>query len=53
MDYTNDTSTIMDKVLYGFSGDTILLSDAFRIASFLETTNHFLNKINKSLKPKA
>ncbi|WP_299677114.1 hypothetical protein [uncultured Dokdonia sp.] len=48
MDYTNDTSTIMDKVLYGFSEDTILLSDTFRIASFLETTNHFLNKINEN-----
>ncbi|MDO1501650.1 hypothetical protein Q2T40_16060 [Winogradskyella maritima] len=53
MDYTNDTSGIMDKVLYGLSGDTMLLSDKFRIASFLETTKHTLNKINKPSKTQA
>lgn len=47
MNYTNDTSAIMDSVLFGISGDVMMLSDKFRIASFLETTTHKFQK-NKS-----
>lgn len=53
MNYTNNTSGIMENVLYNLSGDAMLLSDRFRIASFLETTKHSLNKINKPSKTQA
>jgi hypothetical protein len=43
----------MENVLYNLSGDAMLLSDRFRIASFLETTKHSLNKINKPSKTQA
>ncbi|WP_346882312.1 hypothetical protein [uncultured Algibacter sp.] len=50
MKYTNDTLGTLDAVLYNLSGDVMLLSDKFRIASFLETTKHTLSKINKPSK---
>ena len=53
MNYTNDTSNIMENVLFNLSGDDMLLSDKFRITSFLETTRHTINKINKPSKIQA
>ena len=53
MNYTNNTSVIMENVLYNLSGDDMLLSDKFRIASFLETTRNTINKINKPSKIQA
>lgn len=50
MNYANETPSIIDKVLYGISGDTMLLSDKFRIASFLQTAKHNIKKNNKPLK---
>ena len=50
MNYTNNTSSIIENVLFNLSEDSMLLSDKFRIASFLETTRHTINKINTPLK---
>ncbi len=53
MNYTNKTSSIIENVLCNLSSDAIQLSDKFRIASFLETTRHTINKINTPSKTEA
>ncbi len=53
MDYSNDTLNTIENVLFNLSGDAMLISDKFRIASFLERTKHTINKINKSSKTQA
>jgi hypothetical protein len=47
MNHLNNTPSIIENVLYNLSGDTMLLSDKLRIASFLETTRRSINKNNK------
>jgi hypothetical protein len=47
MDYANEKTSSIDKIVYGFSGDSMLLSDKFRIASFLETKKRIFNSTNK------
>ena len=53
MDYSNDTLNTIENVLFNLSGDAMLISDKFRIASFLETTRHIINKINTPSKTEA
>jgi hypothetical protein len=53
MDYSNDTLNTIENVLFNLSEDSMLLSDKFRIASFLETTRHTINKINTPSKTQA
>tara|TARA_R110002073_G_scaffold159477_5_gene314800 strand:- start:2446 stop:2754 length:309 start_codon:yes stop_codon:yes gene_type:complete len=50
MNHSFENTSIMDKVLYSLSGDTMLLSDKIRIASFLETTRRTSKTTKKSNK---